>query len=142
MPVYGSFANTIRNKHLPGLDKAMRETTKDSLDAIQTLVRKHTPVQTGRLRKSVKTSPVVKTSNKSTGEVYSDLYYAAAVEYGTHAHTIHARPGSALNINGHLVSQVHIRAHRGAHMFHHGAKEFEHGPAEFIAAKNLRRYIN
>ena len=65
-------------KVLSNLDKEMNKKIKDSLQVLLNDIQAKTPVDTGKLRDSIKIS-----QNKKEGTVATDLDYAKFVEYGT-----------------------------------------------------------
>lgn len=135
----------------------MRDTVDDSINKIQELVKGLTPVgldhthrgQThtaGTLKNSVKTKgPRHIASRVWQGEVFSDLEYAAAIEYGMPAMTITAKNGGKLAFlhEGKLVvvSSVQRDAIAPVHMFQKGANRFEAGFAEPIARRNAALWL-
>lgn len=71
-------------------------------------VKRNIPVESGNLRNSARI-----TTRTRGGAVYASVkvgnrvaFYAQMVEFGTRAHRITAKPGSALNINGNEVKSV------------------------------------
>lgn len=141
MPIKGSFAETA-TRHLAAIDAMCRETTEESVEAIQGRVQENTPVVTGALKESVLTTPVVQDARGNyTANVESELEYAPYVEYGTSPHVIHPSEAQALAFDGRVVAEVHHPGNRGRHMFRQGAIEFEAGEAEVIAKKNAKKHL-
>jgi hypothetical protein len=141
MPIKGSFAETA-TRHLAAIDAMCRETTEESVEAIQDRVQENTPVITGALKESVVTTPVVQdVRGDYTAAVESDLEYAPYVEFGTSPHVIQPNDAEALAFDGRVVAEVHHPGNRGRHMFRQGAIEFEQGEAEAIAKKNVKKHL-
>jgi len=135
----------------------MRDCTKASIDKMQEIIKRKTPVAEdhthagvkhppGHLRDSINTKGPRKISKDAMqGEVYSSLNYAAAIEYGMSPKTVHAKHGGKLAFlhDGKLVvvSTATNKGWDGSHMFQKGAAEFERVWAERIARNKAHEWL-
>ena len=139
----------------------MRDTLDDSLESLQESVRQFTPVFAGWRRKGIKIGELKRSisidnngrvsKNVWEGEVYSDLEYAAAIEYGMSRQIIVPTHKKALrwydnrsfrqDAGPTIRKSVDWPGYKGAHMFQLGREEFERTDAEDIAEKNTRIYL-
>jgi hypothetical protein len=125
-----------------------RSTVDDSLEKVQELVKANiTPFsKSGELWKSVKKTGV-KRSGAATwsGEVYSELEYTAAVEYGWAPREIEPERRKALQWagpNGIAFSKGHwVGGFQGHHMFKKAETEFERLYANRIVSRNARLWL-
>ena len=95
----------------------MRGALRAGANVIKAEAKAQVPRRSGKLASSIRVSVslrrgTVKASVKAGGRGKGGAWYARLVELGTKAHVIKARPGSALNVHGTLVSSVQ---HPGAH---------------------------
>jgi hypothetical protein len=122
---------------------------KESQDKIQELVKKRTPRgATGKLRRSIKKSKVRRTSLITwEGSVYSNLEYAAAIEYGMSPQVIEPTRRDALKFywgetgRTEFFSSVNWPGYEGRHMFQLAREEFERRHADDIAKNNMRQWL-
>ena len=119
------------------------DTTAQSGDKVQELVRKHTPEKTGELKASVTQGPITRPYKTWYRiEVFSEDPKARWIERGTPPHVIKPRKeGGSLSIRGKQYSEVHHPGNDGYHMFARGGSEFEQLHAELIAERNLRKFL-
>jgi len=78
---------------------ALRAGAKVFLDEVRATL----PVDTGALRKSARITTRQAKGGRATASVKVGnriAYYAQMVEFGTRPHTIKAKPGGAMNVNG------------------------------------------
>ncbi len=148
MPVVGTYKdsgafNLFRRR------KMVEATVEESLDKIQELVKKKTPKgETGALRASIlKTSPNRTARRIWTGKVYSNLEYAAAIEYGMSPQVITPKRKEVLRFFWGKTGQIEYfksvnwPGYQGAHMFQLAAAEFDQRHAEDIAESNARQWL-
>lgn len=147
MPVYGSYKD---NKAFSGVRQKMmcRQTVDESLDKLQEMVRFEIDKfsDTGELWHSVKRTDVKRAPGGVWyGEVYSELEYAAAIEYGMPERFIRPEKKSALKwveAGAQAFSKGHrVSAFRGHHMFLRAKSTFDRTQAEEIAVENARVYL-
>jgi hypothetical protein len=126
----------------------MRDTAKESGDKLQDLVRKRVAKfsDTGTLWKSIEKSKVRRVAPKTWEVVvFSDLEYAAAVEYGWAPRKVEPTKRAALQWGdgaGIQFSKGHyIGGFSGHHMFQKAKAEFERLYAEDIAEDNARIWL-
>lgn len=160
MTVVGSYKTNIAFDNVR-MKLMMRDTVEESIDQLQECVRRHTPKgKTGKLWESVqKKGPKRISTNIWQGEVYSDLEYAASIEYGwadrlitpkspfgfkEGASRTDAPPFGFLRWNNggkDFFAHSAITSYKGAHMFLKGKLEFEKNYAEAIAQRNAREWL-
>ena len=159
MPIIGTYRTDVAFDKVR-INAMCRQTTDESLSKLQSLIKKHTPVggpygpymtsqghRSGKLRDSIQNSGGKRVStNMWSGKVYSNLEYAAAIEYGMSPRHISAKPGEELlwftgNVP-HYAHEVTVKGYHGRFMFHKGAEEFERLHAHEIAANNARIYLH
>ena len=145
----GSFGKFLQHqaKTAPGMT---RRGTENSLAKMRESIQDVTPVRSGRLRRSMKKSRVVRRTDGRPGwegEVYSNLSYAFVVNQGRRAQRITAAPGKWFVVGGKRVKTIDQEAFSGRRMFQKGAFLFsrEHGVAvlvenaeEWVAASMLK----
>lgn len=145
-----AIVGTYRDNH--AFDKTRislmcRETAGDSIEKLQEDVRHFTPKDTGKLWESVSTrGPARVSTNIWSGEVYSDLEYAASIEYGWVNRVITPKkPGGWLHWqekgNDIFAKKTKTSYMPGSHMFSKGANYFEHNHAEDIAERNAKKWL-
>ena len=146
MPVVGSYKGNIAFARVR-IAAMSRDTVSDSVDKLQEQVRSFTPVDSRVLWKSVSTKGTKRVGPYTwQGEVYSDLEYAAAIEYGMSPKFIRPKKRQALNWSGAAGVEIFSRGHQwpgyqGHHMFQRGAAAFERLHAEDIAERNARLWL-
>lgn len=128
-----------------------RATLQESLEKLQECVRDETPRKTGTLWRSVKTKERGALNRGKVlwyqGEVYSDLEYAAAIEYGMSPRRIDPNKKQALSFNWERMGgrvafdYVNWPGFEGRFMFLKGSQKFERMYAEDIAEDNARLYL-
>lgn len=159
MPIIGSYKTNVAFDKVR-INAMCRQTADESLSKLQELVKKHTPVggpygpyetsqghKSGKLRDSINNTGGKRVApNMWSGKVYSELEYAAAIEYGMSPRHISADPGGELkwytgNIP-HYASEVTVKGYHGHFMFLKGKEEFEKFHAREIAVNNARLYLH
>ena len=158
--VIGSFKDDKAFSQLR-VTRMMHDTATSSLDKLQDLIQDRTPVGfdhtqpeskvthgPGHLKKSIKTKgPVRVAKNVWRGEVYSNVEYAAAIEYGMPRKAIVPKHGGKLAFIGRTGKVVVVPAaplwggYSGAFMFKKGLAEFERAWAERIARNKARLWL-
>jgi len=124
-----------------------RDVVSTSVDKLQEVIRDFTPFQTGRLRESIKTTdPKRVAAHTWQAKVYTDLEYAAAIEYGMSPKWISPKKRQALQWAGEggvsYFSEGHMwPGYQGSHMFQKGAALFERAYAEDIAEDKARLWL-
>lgn len=159
MAVIGTYATDAAFDKLR-IAAMSRQTVQESLDALQEQIRRRTPVggpygpymiseghRSGKLRDSIMKSGVRRLStNVYQGEVYSELEYAAAIEYGMSPRKITAEGDGELKWYYGSAPQyaktVEVSGYLGQFMFQRGARYFETHQAHDIAANNARVYLH
>jgi len=154
--VVGSFEDDIAFDKVR-MSMMMRETVRASIDKMQEIIRHKTPVgldhthdgikhPPGHLRDSVSTKgPRHISKDTWQGEVYSDLNYAAAIEYGMSPRVVTAKHGGKLAFlhDGKLVvvTTATNKGWAGSHMFQKGSAEFDRVWAERIARNKAHEWL-
>lgn len=145
MTVKGSVSKMI-GRHLSQMDKMNKECVEDSLDALAKLAAAFTPVDTGHLAKSWRTTPVHRNSRgQYTGRIYNPVHYAASIEHGSSPHLITPTNKKALSWDGarHPVKEVMHPGSTGHHMATKAAEAFKTtGLRTKIAEDKTKKYIN
>lgn len=132
----GSFGKFLQHqaRTAPGMTK---RGTENSLAKMREAVQDVTPVRSGRLKRSVKKTKVLKRADGRAGwegEVYSKLSYAFVVNQGRRAQKITAGPGKWFVVGGKRVKTIDQEAFSGRRMFQKGAFLFsrEHGTTVLV----------
>lgn len=125
-----------------------RDIVEEQMQELQRLVRAKiaTFSDTGELWESVKTrGPYRSGPHAYSGEVYSELEYAAAVEYGWSPRKVEPKRAKALrwgDATGINFSNGHyIGGFSGHHMFAKSSAEMDRGVAEDIAEDKVRLWL-
>lgn len=111
----GGIKATITKSSLTNVLKAVRFFSKQKNEQIKNEIRltalliesdakQLCPVDTGRLRSSIAADI---SSDGLSATIGTDVEYAAAIEFGTVAHTIRPVNGKALHFNGKFFAVVH-----------------------------------
>lgn len=156
--VVGSLSENIAFDNVR-MNLMMRDCTNASLDKLEELVKKYTPVgedntrggpkhAPGHLRDSMKKKgPRRVAKNTWQGEVFTDVEYAAAIEYGMPRKPITAASGGKLAFIGSSGELVVVPAapnwggYDGAHMFQKADAEFERAWSERIARAKAVKWL-
>jgi len=90
--------------------KALQRAVNKSTLIIQKNIKSETPVKTGRLQKSIDVR-----FGSLSGVIFTNLFYAPFVHFGTRPHTIHAKSKKALSWKGalHPVKSVQHPGSKG-----------------------------
>lgn len=125
-----------------------RSAVEEQLDQLQALVRAEIAKfsDTGQLWESVSQNGPYRSGIVSyRGEVYSDLEYTAAIEYGWGPRKIEPKRHQALRWGSgtgiHFSKGHYVGGFAGHHMFAKATAAFERGPAEDIVEEKVRRWF-